>query len=145
MYYEGACFIWCEGLNSLNFEDYVANKSREGTELGISNSDTQRLVRKYGTNVDEVFQYVKTVHNCELDIPPSVYAELLYAIYYEMVMTPCDFLIRRTGYLYFNIALVEQYKEAILEIMSNILRYSESETVFYRAQLEQFIDEAKIR
>ena len=131
------------GLNSLNFEDYVANKARVGTELGISLYDTQRLVRKYGTNVDEVFQYVKTVHNCELDIPAALYAELLYAIYFEMVMTPCDFLIRRTGYLYFNIALVEQYKEAILEIMSNILGYSESEAVFYRAQLEQFVDEAK--
>ena len=132
-----------KGLNSLNFEDYVANKSRVGTELGISLHDTQRLVRKYGTNVDEVFQYVKAVHNRELDIPLSLHAELLYAIYYEMVMTPCDFLIRRTGYLYFNIAFVEQYKESILEVMSNILGYSESETVFYRAQLEQFIDEAK--
>ncbi|QCR32020.1 glycerol-3-phosphate dehydrogenase/oxidase [Lysinibacillus sp. SGAir0095] len=132
-----------KGLNSYNFEDYVTNKSKEGTELGISYPNTQRLVRKYGTNVDEVFQYVKAVNNCELDIPPSLYAELLYSIYYEMVMTPCDFLIRRTGYMYFNIALVEQYKEAILEIMSNILGYSESEMVFYRAQLEQFIDEAK--
>ncbi|HWL13675.1 MAG TPA: glycerol-3-phosphate dehydrogenase/oxidase [Ureibacillus sp.] len=131
------------GLNSLNFADYVANKSREGTDLGIGLQDTQRLVRKYGTNVDEVFQYLKAVNNSEQVIPLSLYAELLYAIYNEMVMTPCDFLIRRTGYLYFNIALVEQYKEAIIGIMCNILGYSESETVFYRMQLEQYIDEAK--
>lgn len=131
------------GLNSLNFEDYVANKSREGNDLGISYHNTQRLVRRYGTNVDEVFQYAKAVNSSELAIPLSLYAELLYSIYYEMVMTPCDFLIRRTGYLYFNIELVEQYKEAILEIMCNIIGYSESEMVFYRMQLEQFIDEAK--
>lgn len=131
------------GLNSLNFEDYVANKSREGNDLGISYHNTQRLVRRYGTNVDEVFQYAKAVNSSELAIPLSLYAELLYSIYYEMVMTPCDFLIRRTGYLYFNIGLVDQYKEAILEIMCNIIGYSESERVFYRMQLEQFIDEAK--
>lgn len=131
------------GLNSSNFVDYVTNKSKEGTELGLTYYNSQRLVRKYGTNVDEVFQYVKAVNNCVPDIPPSLYAELLYGIYFEMVMTPCDFLIRRTGYLYFDIALVERYKEAIIEIMCNILGYSESESVFYRMQLEQFIDEAK--
>ncbi|HWK22327.1 MAG TPA: glycerol-3-phosphate dehydrogenase/oxidase [Ureibacillus sp.] len=131
------------GLNSSNFEDYVTNKSKEGTNLGISYPNTQRLVRKYGTNVDEVFRYVRAVNDGDLNIPLSLYGELLYAIYHEMVMTPCDFLIRRTGYLYFNIALVEQYKDAMIEIMGNILGYSESETVFYRMQLEQFIDEAK--
>jgi glycerol-3-phosphate dehydrogenase len=131
------------GLNSLNFADYVANKSRLGIELGIPYQEAEKLVRKYGTNVDEVFQFVKAVNHSELEIPLSLHAELLYAIYHEMAMTPCDFFIRRTGYLFFNIALVEQYKEQILEIMCNILGYSDSEMIFYRMQLEQFIDEAK--
>ncbi|RHW39504.1 glycerol-3-phosphate dehydrogenase/oxidase [Lysinibacillus yapensis] len=131
------------GLNSVNFGDYVANKSRAGIDMGISYHEAQRLVRKYGTNVDIVFQYLKTMDRSEQAIPLALYAELLYAIYYEMAMTPCDFFIRRTGALYFDIELVEQYKAQILEIMGNILGYSESEKIFYRMQLEQFIDEAK--
>lgn len=132
-----------KGLNSMNFKDYVANKSKEGIELGIQFHNAKKLVERYGTNVDEVFQLAKVVNQSDLIIPLSLYAELLYSIYYEMTMTPCDFFIRRTGYLYFNIDLVEQYKENILTIMGNILGYSESEKIFYRMQLEQFIDDAK--
>lgn len=131
------------GVNSFNFGDYVANKSRAGINLGISYDEAYRLVRKYGTNVDIVFQYLKTMNSIEQAIPLALYAELLYTIYYEMAMTPCDFFIRRTGGLYFNIEAVEQHKEAVLEIMGNILGYSESEKIFYLMQLEQYIDEAK--
>lgn len=132
-----------KGLNSFNFKDYVANKSRTGIELGIPFDEAKKLVERYGTNVDEVFQYAKSVNTSEITIPLSLYAELLYSIYYEMAMTPSDFFIRRTGYLFFNIELVEQYREQIIEIMSNIIGYSDSEKVFYKMQLEQYIEDAK--
>lgn len=131
------------GLNSLNFADYVANKAKAGETLGIPYKEAKRLVEKYGTNVDDVFQFAKAVGENSVNLPISLYAQLLYSIYNEMTITPSDFFIRRTGYLYFDIDLVERYKTVVIDIMSNIIGYSESEKVFYQMQLDQFIDDAK--
>ncbi|TSI10151.1 glycerol-3-phosphate dehydrogenase/oxidase [Lysinibacillus sp. BW-2-10] len=131
------------GLNSHNFNDYVANKAKVGEQFGLTFHEAKRLVERYGTNVEEVFLFAQKGIETGTTLPIPLYAELLYAIYYEMVMTPCDFLIRRTGYLYFNIELVENYKNAIIDVMSELFGYSDSEKIFYQMQLEQFIDEAK--
>lgn len=131
------------GLNSHNFRDYITNKAKIGESSGIPYNEATTLVEKYGTNVDDVFRYAREVARDESSIPLTLYAEVLYSIYHEMVYTPSDFFIRRTGLLYFNIKKVEQYKEAVVDIMGNIIGYSESEKLFYRLQLEQFIEDAK--
>lgn len=131
------------GLNSSNFKDYVETKAKDGVHVGIPFDKAKKLVEKYGTNVDDVFIYAGMVESSTIALPVDVYAELLYSIYHEMVYTPSDFFIRRTGYLYFQIALVEKYKEVVIDVMSNILGYSESEKQFYTIQLNQMIEDAK--
>ena len=131
-----------KGLNSINFHDFVANKAKEGEQLGISYNESKPLVEKYGTNVDDVFHFIRKGN--ETNLPNPLYAELLYSIYFEMALTPSDFFIRRTGYLYFDMELVKKYKDKVIEVMSNTIGYSESEKIFYQMQLEQFIDEATI-
>ncbi|RKQ18055.1 glycerol-3-phosphate dehydrogenase/oxidase [Ureibacillus endophyticus] len=131
-----------KGLNSINFHDFVANKAKEGEQLGISYNESKQLVEKYGTNVDDVFHFIRKGN--ETNLPNPLYAELLYSIYFEMALTPSDFFIRRTGYLYFDMELVKKYKDEVIEVMSNTIGYSESEKIFYQMQLEQFIDEATI-
>jgi len=130
-----------KGLNSQNFNDYVANKAKVGEAAGIEYEEAKRLVRRYGTNVDRVFEYARTL---ELNgLPRALHAELLYAIYHEMIYTPSDFFIRRTGQLYFDIEQVERFKEAVLDIMQEIIGYSDSEKLFYQIQLDQFLEDAK--
>lgn len=133
-----------KGLNSNNFIDFVKDKAKEGETIGIPFDQAKKLAEKYGTNVDEVFKYANIIKGSTVQLPTELYAELLYCIYHEMVYTPSDFFIRRTGYLYFQIDLVEKYKEGIIDVMSNILGYSESERQFYTIQLDQMIDDAKI-
>lgn len=132
-----------KGINASNFINYVKNKARIGTELGLTYEEAEKLVQRYGTNIDDIYQCLKAIEHLNGNIPLSLYAELLYSIYYEMVMTPCDFFIRRTGYLYFDMNKVEKYKDEVINIMSNIIGYSENEKLFYKIQLEQLIEEAK--
>ncbi|MDM5333176.1 glycerol-3-phosphate dehydrogenase/oxidase [Ureibacillus composti] len=130
-----------KGLNSQNFNDYVANKAKIGEAAGIEYEEAKSLVRRYGTNVDRVFEYARTL---ELNgLPRALHAELLYAIHHEMIYTPSDFFIRRTGLLYFDIGQVERFKEAVLDIMQEIIGYSDSEKLFYQIQLDQFLEDAK--
>lgn len=131
-----------KGLNSQNFKDYVKNKAKVGEMLGFSYEEAKVLTAKYGTNVDDVFIHAKS-YEADMGLPLSLYAELKYAINYEMAYTPSDFFIRRTGILYFDIEQVEKYKKAVLDVMSQTIGYSETEKLIYQAQLDLFIDDAK--
>ena len=131
-----------KGLNSQNFDDYVKNKAKVGESLGFSYEEAKALTAKYGTNVDDVFVHGKT-YNADMELPLSLYAELNYAIEKEMAYTPSDFFIRRTGLLYFDIEKVEKYKHAVVDLMSKIINYSDTQKLIYQTQLELFIDDAK--
>lgn len=131
-----------KGLNSNNFNDYVKNKAKVGEALGFTYEEARVLTARYGTNVDDVFCHAKT-HQTDMELPLTLYAELNYAIEKEMVYTPADFFIRRTGLLYFDIQKVEQYKDAVVNLMAQIIGYSDSEKFILKTQLEQFIECAK--
>ena len=131
-----------KGLNSQNFKDYIKNKAKVGESLGFTHEDAIALTTKYGTNVDDVFTHIETYHT-DMDLPLSLYAELRYAIENELVYTPSDFFIRRTGMLYFDIEKVEKYKHAVVNYMSEIIGYSDTEKLIYQTQLDLFIDDAK--
>lgn len=44
-----------------------------------------------------------------------------------MVFKPTDFLVRRSGKLYFNIDDVLQYKDAVIDVLADMLQYSEGQ------------------
>ncbi|KGR91229.1 glycerol-3-phosphate dehydrogenase [Ureibacillus massiliensis 4400831 = CIP 108448 = CCUG 49529] len=132
-----------KGLNSRNFNDYIKNKAKVGESLGFSYEEALALTSKYGTNVDDVFTHTRTYNKIKDKLPLSLYAELHYSIEKEMVYTPSDFFIRRTGLLYFDISAVQKYKETVIDIMSERIGYSENEKFIYKTQLDQFISWAK--
>ena len=52
--------------------------------------------------------------------------ELVYGIQQEMVYKPTD-LVRRSGKLYFNIQDVLDYKDAVIDVMADMLNYSDAQ------------------
>lgn len=60
----------------------------------------------------------------------------MYGIYHEMVIHPNDFIIRRTGYMFFQIAIVQKYKEGILDEMAKQLNW----TAVQRKQYEEDVN-----
>lgn len=131
-----------KGINAINFPDYTAYKAREGVQYGLNYDEAKHLVQKYGTNVDALFNQVKYLHEHGSTMPLALHAMLLYGIEAEMVYTPCDFFIRRTGLLYFDIDAVKRYKQQVVQVMQQRLHYSESQRNTYIAQLEQAILDA---
>ncbi|MEJ9281828.1 glycerol-3-phosphate dehydrogenase/oxidase [Ureibacillus thermosphaericus] len=131
-----------EGLHSNNFEAFVNHKAMEGTKVGLPFEEAKMLARMYGRNVERVFTLLESQEPTD-KLPKTLFAQLLYSIYYEMAYTPADFFIRRTGLMYFDLALVERTKDVVIDIMSKRLGYSENEKLFYSMQLNQFIQDAK--
>ncbi|MFC5603142.1 glycerol-3-phosphate dehydrogenase/oxidase [Sporosarcina koreensis] len=125
------------------FANFLESKSNEAELYGLSKEEGHSLASLYGTNVDQVFNYVSAVSTENTVLPAIWKAEILYAIHYEMAMTPSDFFIRRKGDLYFNIAFAKLYKEAVTDYMGAILSYTEETREHHLSQLEQHIKEAE--
>ncbi|MFF2753936.1 glycerol-3-phosphate dehydrogenase/oxidase [Psychrobacillus sp. NPDC058041] len=130
---------------SENFPAFVANKERLALSYGLSFEEGRRLAKLYGSNVDKIFKYahlLKTTSDSSL--PLSLLAQIYYAVHDEMAYSPVDFLVRRTGMLYFNIEQYKTYKDEVLQVMNNLLNYSEQETVKYQSQLDKLLMQATL-
>lgn len=125
------------------FANFLESKSNESELYGLSKEEGRSLASLYGTNVDYVFNYVSAVSTESAVLPAIWKAEILYAIHYEMAMTPSDFFIRRKGDLYFNISFAKLYKEAVTDYMGAILSYNDEMREHHLSQLEQHINEAE--
>lgn len=129
---------------SKGFGSFVRKKAEEGQQLGLEKETAESLVRRYGSNVDKVFeiyQSEKETAKAE-NVDPVVFAMLRYAIDYELTYKPVDFFVRRTGALFFNIHWVEKYKDEVIAYMAKIFNWSKEQTEKYTKELEQLMYEA---
>ncbi|MDY4022723.1 glycerol-3-phosphate dehydrogenase/oxidase [Staphylococcus borealis] len=127
---------------SANFENYVARKVEEGKAIGLQADVAERLASKYGSNVDKLFNIAQIAQDKILNLPLEMYVELVYSVQNEMVYKPTDFLIRRTGKLYFNINQVKQYKDAVVEELAKLLNYTQSQRNEFTKEINIAIEEA---
>ena len=56
-----------------------------------------------------------------------------------MVYKPTDFLIRRTGKLYFDINTVKQYKQAIIDELDKLLNYTAEQKMNFLKKLMKLL------
>ncbi|RKD22640.1 glycerol-3-phosphate dehydrogenase [Ammoniphilus oxalaticus] len=126
---------------SAGFDDYIQNKVKQGTAFGFTAIQAERLVRRYGSNVDDLFK-LASEYRAKIDIPLDWFVEVLYGIRYEMVVTPTDFFIRRTGALSFQIETVSRWKFAVIRIMADQLGWTADQKLKYLVDLDKRLHEA---
>jgi len=101
---------------------------RQGAELGLDEWTTDYLLSRYGSDTVQIYQRFR-------DLPQqagsaedrALAAEIAYAIEREMTVRADDFLIRRTGQLYFNRPRAERIKTRVIEYMGERLGWNEEE------------------
>ncbi|MGG1572977.1 glycerol-3-phosphate dehydrogenase/oxidase [Fictibacillus sp. NRS-1165] len=124
---------------SSHYPEYIRQKVSEGQNLGLSKEDAEQLVKKYGSNVDRLFEIIRDGQK-EADLnklPVNVYATLIYAMDEEMATTPADYFIRRTSAMYFDIAYVRQWKEKGIALMAKHLSWTPEQTKQHTEELER--------
>ena len=127
---------------SKNFENYVNRKVQEGKALGLSTDVAHNLASKYGSNVDKLFAIAQLTNEKDLNMPLELYVQLVYSVQNEKVYKPTDFLIRRTGKLYFDINTVKQYKQAIIDELDKLLNYTAEQKNEFSKEVDEAIEEA---
>ncbi|WP_062306724.1 glycerol-3-phosphate dehydrogenase/oxidase [Alicyclobacillus sendaiensis] len=123
---------------------FVEERVQRGVKLGLAEADARRLARRYGTNVDLVYNLLASGRDrAEAHgLRPDVYAELEYGLRHEMVVTPSDFFIRRTGALYFDIDWLRANQDAVIRYMAAACGWSEEEAERHARELEARVQEA---
>lgn len=128
------------------FTDFVEEKIREGTTIGLSSEEAKQLAHRYGSNVDAVYTIIQTrgeeaKHH---QLSQAVFAMVVYGMEHEMTVTPADFFIRRSGALFFHIDWVKQWKEAVIQYMAQRLQWTEEQRKTHADYLNEYIQEAAI-
>lgn len=128
---------------SANFEHFVEEKVAEARKYQIDAKTAEDIARRYGSNADEIYKIAHTAQYQNSGLPLEIYAELVYGIQNEMVYKPTDFLIRRTGMLYFDIDDVLKYRDAVVDVLAQLLDYDGVQRALYTEELDDAISEAR--
>ena len=125
----------------LSFSAFVKSKTTHGLALGLSPIETEKLINRYGSNIDELYTIIEKLKEEKSELPILLRAQLIYAIEKEMCVTPADFFIRRAALLYFDIETVKKYKAELSLYMKALLLWDNELVDRFNSELEKTIKE----
>lgn len=130
---------------SEQLESFLSKKAKEGNNrFGWTLEEGREIAKRYGSNIDQLFTYAQEHKEQEESIlPNSLYAELRYSIQHEAVTTPIDFLLRRTGYLLFDMPYLLEWKDAVIDEMAKQFHWSDEVKQTYIEELDIQINDAR--
>ncbi|MEX0811866.1 MAG: glycerol-3-phosphate dehydrogenase/oxidase [Chitinophagales bacterium] len=110
------------GSISTDLNNYIEDRHGEAKQIKADHDQIKELVLRYGSNTDQIINKAYELRK-EISDPYELLlaAEIFYVIENEMVNTINDFMIRRTGRLYFqpqdidkDLPIVEKYLSRFL-------------------------------
>ncbi|TAE61700.1 MAG: glycerol-3-phosphate dehydrogenase/oxidase [Bacteroidetes bacterium] len=108
--------------------------------LGFDAFDAGYLVHNYGRQTEDILKIFRA--GTDKSGQGLILAELAFCMENELCLTICDFFIRRTGRLYFDIASVGQYAERVISEMALTYGWDTPRMAQERNELHQAVAEA---
>lgn len=122
------------------FKTFMAKRIAEGVEeYGLTEAEAEKLVQRYGSNVTEVFAYLKQENNSGLSAID--HAMLHFALEHEMTLHPIDFLLRRSSFMLFNMNHCQEIKAEVVAVMQAYYQWSDEQVEQITAELETEINQ----
>jgi len=119
---------------------YISEVYNNIKDEGFSKHDAWFLVTNYGKQTEKILELYATIVEADPYVRLAK-AEVGFGIDYEMVQTPMDFFIRRTGRLYFDIESIRTLMEPILKEFQNKFGVSNDIVQGWRITLEEELKE----
>ena len=119
---------------------YISEVYNNIKDEGFSKHDAWFLVTNYGKQTEKILELYATIVEADPYVRLAK-AEVAFGIDYEMVQTPMDFFIRRTGRLYFDIESIRTLMEPILKEFQNKFGVSNDIVQSWRTTLEEELKE----
>lgn len=119
-------------------ENFIIKRVGEVKQIGLKKSQVIELTYKYGTNIDLIIEKSYDLYAEISDAQKRLdVAELWYAIHYEMCNNLCDYLIRRTGRLYFERETLGDLYPFIADEMAKELGWNDAQKQEAIAEFER--------
>lgn len=125
-------------------ETFIIKRTGEVSQIGLKEQHIVSLVQKYGTETDVIIEKAFELYNKIQDAEKRILtAELWYGIEHEMVTNLNDFLIRRSGRLYFERDTLGHWYPYLADQMAKLLNWSEEEKqqqlISFRKEYEEVV------
>ena len=109
--------------NYKEVKTYSKQLTKQVENLGLSKAQVSYLVHNYGKQTDVILANVDLQQGSS-STEALILAELEFCLQQEMVLTPLDFYLRRTGRVFFDIKSVHETKEAVLDTFTTYFTWS---------------------
>lgn len=118
-----------------NYTDAIYNRI---AEVDFNQKYAEYLVHTYGKQTDIILNKFDAFSD-ENQQEKMIKAEVWFTIENEMVCTPTDFFMRRTGRLFFDIQSVIQYKKLVLKEFESYFNWNAKTAEKHQQELEEKI------
>lgn len=135
-------FLGGDFKNAKEVIEYIKQIADHLEPIGLD-AYAKYMVHNYGHECDVIMDYLMKLNEVPTD-QSLAKAELWFCMHYEMVISPMDFFIRRTGMLFFDINRLKNLKETILEEFRNTFHWNEEKYQQERQQLDRAIQQATL-
>jgi glycerol-3-phosphate dehydrogenase len=122
----GKCKTKNQLLSGADFEDsqsitdFIIRLTGEAKQVKLNVNHIKDWVYKYGTNSSEILEIAYDICRTTEDVDMlAISAEFIYCMKHEMVLTLSDFLIRRSGRLYFDRPKVKIYIDELNTLLKD--------------------------
>lgn len=124
-----------------SYDRFRSHMIEEGIRLGASRDDAEYLVDVYGGNTPLIYRTAAASEHGEAS-ERLLAAEIDYAVTHEMAVTARDFLIRRTGLLFFDRKRAARIAGFVVDQMAVRLGWSGERRARELAEVEADLREA---
>lgn len=124
-------------FDAKNVDVELEKFAKAGEDQGLSKEDAKYIADLYGSNAEKVFALKDEKVFDGLSQGESM--SLLYALQAEMVVTPVDYLLRRSNYMLFISHRLMEIKDAVVEAMAEYFDWDQATKETYQSDLENQI------
>ncbi|MCL4118077.1 UNVERIFIED_CONTAM: hypothetical protein GTU68_062691 [Idotea baltica] len=106
------------------FKALIQKITKQIASIDLTEADAANLVGKYGSNSPKIITILTGLshdYNHYSSNLKLLVAELIYGVEHEMVLTLSDFIVRRTGRLYFERPEIIEYVEVLNSELATLL------------------------
>jgi len=119
-------------------QKYMARVESKLEGDGFGAYDAWYLVTNYGKQTELILENFRGLSDAD-PFWRMLKAELLFALEHEMVHNPMDFLIRRTGRLYFDIESVREHLEQVADVCAQELKADAQTRKGWVSEMEEIL------
>lgn len=131
-----------EFRNAKEVEEYATTLAAQLKAIGLDNY-TKYMVYNYGRQSDVILDYLSKMNESASDLG-LVKAELWFCVHHEMVISPLDFFVRRTGMLFFDINRLKKSIQPVLDDFKKYFAWDDAKLGEETKKLNQAIKEATL-